>query len=204
MKKRQYFLFSWIFLFLIAGAFASCEEGQININSADISELTKIIYIGEVKASRLIESRPFDSVDNLVKVNGIAETILGKIKTQGLACVGKEKSEDTPKKNKEGEPSKISQDSELEDKKNEKKNPESSKIDEVSLFLKEKNVKKENPPRKIELIKLESQTIKSQENTKSLKKTNSETYYMYGFVVFCVLIGTLFILKRNNYKNEFE
>jgi len=52
-----------------------------------------------------------------------------------------------------------------------------------------------------ELIKLNTQTIKSEDDKKILSKDNAK----YGFVFFCVLLLFLFILRKNKYKkNEFN
>ncbi len=87
MNKR-YFL---IFLLIFSTTFisASCSEGQIDINSASAEELDKLYNIGPAKADAIINSRPFDSVDNLINISGIGEKTLEGIKNQGLACVGK-------------------------------------------------------------------------------------------------------------------
>ncbi len=66
---------------------SNCLPGQININTAPEEELQKITGIGPVLAQRIIEARPFYSLDDLIKVSGIGEKTLQKIKEQGLACV---------------------------------------------------------------------------------------------------------------------
>ena len=49
---------------------------------------------GEGKvAQKVINARPFDSVDDLVRVSGIKEGKLAKIKTQSLACVSDDSKE---------------------------------------------------------------------------------------------------------------
>jgi len=69
----------------------------IDINTASSEELEKIIGIGPVLAQRTIEARPFNSLDDLIKVKGIGEITLQKIKDQGLAWVGpQEKLEPEP------------------------------------------------------------------------------------------------------------
>jgi beta-lactamase superfamily II metal-dependent hydrolase len=68
-------------------ATSGCAPGQVNINTATEEELEEITQIGPARAALMIELRPFTSVDDMVRVSGITETALGKIKEQGLACV---------------------------------------------------------------------------------------------------------------------
>ena len=70
--------------------FAECLSGQIDINQASAEDLDKITQIGPVTAGKIIEERnikPFESLDDLLRVKGIGETTLAKIKQEGLACV---------------------------------------------------------------------------------------------------------------------
>lgn len=54
----------------------------------------------------------------------------------------------------------------------------------------------------LEVIKLNAKSIKSENNKENSEKSN---YAMYGFVIFCVLLGLLFIFRRNRFnKNEFR
>ncbi|HHX64706.1 MAG TPA: MBL fold metallo-hydrolase [Chloroflexi bacterium] len=66
---------------------SGCAEGQIDINTASRDELMRITHISEVRADLLIEYRPFDSVDDLARIEGIGPARLGDIKEQELACV---------------------------------------------------------------------------------------------------------------------
>lgn len=59
----------------------------IDINTASVQELMKIIHIGETRAYQIISLRPFYSLDDLAKINGIGPKSLEDIKTQGLAWV---------------------------------------------------------------------------------------------------------------------
>ncbi|WP_051314698.1 MBL fold metallo-hydrolase [Alteribacter aurantiacus] len=59
----------------------------IDINEAVLNELVEIIHIGEARGLDLKELRPFESVRDLTRINGISESRLQKIKQQGLACV---------------------------------------------------------------------------------------------------------------------
>jgi len=62
------------------------QEG-ININTASQSELQKIIHIGPAYAEQIVDLRPFTSIDDLTRVNGIGDGRLKDIKDQGLAYV---------------------------------------------------------------------------------------------------------------------
>jgi hypothetical protein len=77
-------------LFWVSGVLAECGEGQIDINSASLSELEKIIWIGPATAQKIADARPFKNVDELDRVNGIGEVKLADIKSEGIACVDDE------------------------------------------------------------------------------------------------------------------
>ena len=63
---------------------------KIDINTAPIEDLIKIIHIGETRAAELISLRPFFSLDELTKIKGIGKERLKDIKEQGLAWVASE------------------------------------------------------------------------------------------------------------------
>ena len=91
MELNKIFLLIGIFLiFLLPNISAICNESQININTASLEELDALTGIGPVKAQAIIDTRPFNSVDDLINVNGIGEVTLNNIKLQGLACVSDE------------------------------------------------------------------------------------------------------------------
>jgi len=52
----------------------------INLNTATRGELMSIRGVGEVTANRIIESRPYAHVDDLLKVTGIGPATLAKLK----------------------------------------------------------------------------------------------------------------------------
>jgi competence ComEA-like helix-hairpin-helix protein len=79
------FLFSTIFL--ISFCIAECNSGQVDINSASLTDLDKLTGIGPAYAQGIIDGRPYSILDDLDKVNGIGPKTLEKIKSQGLACV---------------------------------------------------------------------------------------------------------------------
>ena len=49
--------------------------------------MDKIIYIGKARAKLMLELRPFNSVDDMIRIKGIGQKLLAKIKEQGIACV---------------------------------------------------------------------------------------------------------------------
>ncbi len=58
----------------------------IDINTASVEELSRIIHIGEERARQIVSLRPFGSTGDLVRVRGIGEARLQAIVEQGLVC----------------------------------------------------------------------------------------------------------------------
>jgi len=77
-------------VFLSAFTALSIKAEQIDINTASLEELDKITGIGPVIGQRIIDARPFTSLDDLIRVKGIGEKTLQKIREQGLAWVSQE------------------------------------------------------------------------------------------------------------------
>ena len=65
-------------------------SGCVNINTASFEDLQQIIHIGPTRANEIISLRPFSSLNDMGRINGIAVggVRLNEIKAQGLACVG--------------------------------------------------------------------------------------------------------------------
>ncbi len=59
----------------------------VEINTATLQQLDGITGVGPAIGQRIIDARPFSSIDDLLRVKGIGEKTLQKIKDQGLAYV---------------------------------------------------------------------------------------------------------------------
>jgi len=143
-----------LFILLISNIAAGCDKDQVDINSASLEELDEIIWVGEATAEKIIENRPFKSVDSLIEVSGIGEIKLEDIKKQGLACVDEEPEE---------------QEESLEEK---------ERTENIISEPKEKEIDKEP-----ELIKLNAKSINSEENNENLNKNNYAIYGLFVFCV---------------------
>jgi competence ComEA-like helix-hairpin-helix protein len=75
-----------LLLFLISTGASAMEK--IDVNSAPLEELIKIVHIGEERGVALISLRPFSSLDDLSRIKGISSGRIGDIKKQGLAYIG--------------------------------------------------------------------------------------------------------------------
>jgi len=89
LSRAAIFLF-FLFLILPGQSFISAEIEKIDINTASKEKLQEIIWIGPVISQRIIDARPFYSVDELIRIKGIGEKRLEDIKKQGLAWVSPE------------------------------------------------------------------------------------------------------------------
>jgi len=83
MKKLLILLFCLLFYPIPVLA-----QGCIDINTASLAQLDELAGVGPVYAQRIIDGRPYSSLDDLLRVKGIGPATLKKIKEQGLASVG--------------------------------------------------------------------------------------------------------------------
>ncbi|WP_245830945.1 MBL fold metallo-hydrolase [Sediminibacillus massiliensis] len=64
-------------------------SGQcVDINNASSEDLQEIIHIGPARAEDLIDLRPYDSVDDLSRIDGIGPVRMADIKAEEIACIG--------------------------------------------------------------------------------------------------------------------
>lgn len=64
-----------------------CSAGQVDVNRASAAELEGISGVGEVLAQRIVASRPYATLDDLDRVEGIGPATVAAIKSGGTACV---------------------------------------------------------------------------------------------------------------------
>jgi len=176
------YLLGILIVLMISQVYAVCESGQIDVNSASLEKLDELSGIGPVKGQAIIDTRPFETLDDLIEVYGIGEVTLQKIKDQGLACVdGEEEQEDE-------------EDTSVEKIDEQGTEPLVSSSGDTQI---KKNVELET----INLGSWDTKDIKSEDDKKILDKSS---YAKYGFIGFCVLLGFLFILKKRKVRSEFD
>jgi competence ComEA-like helix-hairpin-helix protein len=180
MKSLFLILFVVGFVSMVS---ASCSDGQIDINLASLEKLDELTGIGPAYAGRIVENRPFSSVEDLVKVKGIGEITLGKIVDQGLACVDGEVMEDEVEEEVFNEVEKAGED-------------EDEIVEESVVAFSNNVIEIETTTKIISLNGNEEET--KEELIYISKNAKVIDYLSYGFVVFLIfIIGVLIWDKRS-------
>ncbi|WP_221770406.1 ComEA family DNA-binding protein [Listeria booriae] len=63
------------------------SQKGVDLNTASLNELKLLDGVGDVLAQRIVDGRPYESLDDLLNVKGIGEKTLIKIREQGIATV---------------------------------------------------------------------------------------------------------------------
>ena len=200
-------LLLFVLILLISEICAQCNSTQVDINSATAEELDRIDGIGPVYAQRIIQDRPFQSVDSLVDVKGIGNKTLENIKAQGLACVNSEESNFTAAPVQENYSA-----SENTTAANETLSAggggDSEGVYIPSNVITGEVSSQTSEPFYPEPINLTPSYSSYSKDIKSGEPAFSpEKIALYGFMAFSVLIGTLFLVRaarKRKYRSEFD
>ena len=90
MCRQPTSLATLLLVILLAIPGQGTAQECVDIDTATTEQLTRIIHIGPARAQQIVTrrtQRSFGSVDELVRVGGIAAARLRDIKAPGLACI---------------------------------------------------------------------------------------------------------------------
>jgi hypothetical protein len=176
--KFKFFLL--IGIFFLSFVLANCDSGQVDINEASLNELMDLNGIGEVYGQRIIDMRPFDSVDDLIDVSGIGPVTLQSLRDQGV-CVSDEQSKI------EDETKSLDFDDE-DDEDDEDRGSSNSYLKKDSAFNGGVIMEINDSPKTV--INLESSKSVEQDSVVAYESKNEKikNYSIYAFCFFLVLV----------------
>ncbi|MEX0920178.1 MAG: helix-hairpin-helix domain-containing protein [Candidatus Pacearchaeota archaeon] len=196
MKTGTLYWFIFISVLLVIPLIpAQCGEGEIDVNTASKEKLQEFTGIGPVKSQSIIDYRtnnPFEEVDDLINVNGIGPATLQDMKDEGACVSNNESKEENESVDNEKEPS-DEDDYELTQTKHGEVNSEEMDSSGTGKAV-QTNTEISEP------INLNPKDIKSDEDFSK----SGRGYAVYGFIIFSIIIGILFLIQKNRYKNEFR
>ncbi len=179
----------FLILLLLVISFVGAES-CIDINFASLDELDELVGIGPVYAGRIVDTRPFDSINDLVKVSGIGEKTLEKIKSQGLVCINGN--------------FEVNEEGDLEDEEIIIKDSEEdleiikSEMEVISISASSEGKKNYSlePDKKVIKLNSHKDSIRNSVVIYESKNERIKKYAIYGFSLFLIFIITILIWKQ--------